>query len=264
LFIGEEQAITGEARSRAFIGLPGGQETLVSEVAKAGKPTVLVVMAGRPLTFDAAAESVPAVLVAWHPGTMAGPALSDVLFGSAVPSGKLTVSFPRTVGQIPVYYNFMNTGRPVDPVTWIMPSIYDQSKYIDVDYKPLYPFGFGLSYTTFTYEGLSLSAPAFGMDASLTVSARITNTGKRVADEIVQLYIRDLAASVTRPVKELKGFKRISLNPGEGKTVEFTLKASDLAFWNDKMEFKPEPGKFHVWIGPSSAEGLKGEFALTE
>ena len=264
LFLGEEAAITGEAKSRAFIGLPGRQEELAAEVEKTGKPVVLVVMAGRPLTFDAAAEPASSVLYAWHPGTMAGPAIADMLFGKAQPTGKLTVSFPRTVGQLPVYYNFMNTGRPVNPETWIVPSIFDQSKYIDVDYRPQYPFGFGLSYTTFRYDRLTLSSPEFGLDGSITVSATVTNTGKRAGEEIVQLYIRDLAASVTRPVKELKGFKRVSLDPGESRTVEFILKASDLAFWNDRMEFKAEPGRFHVWVAPNSAEGLKGEFSLTE
>jgi beta-glucosidase len=265
LFVGEEAAITGEAKSRAFIGLPGRQEELAAEVAKTGKPLVLVIMAGRPLTFGGGtADQAAAVLYAWHPGTMGGPAVADLLFGKAQPTGKLTVSFPRTVGQLPVYYNFMNTGRPVNPETWIVPSIFDQSKYIDADYRPQYPFGFGLSYTTFRYDSLKLSSPAFGANGTVTVSATVTNSGSRSGDEIVQLYIRDLAASVTRPVKELKGFKRVSLNPGESRTVEFILKASDLAFWNDRMEFKAEPGRFHVWIGPNSAEGLKGEFSLTD
>jgi len=222
------------------------------------------VMAGRPLTFSRSADHADAVLYAWHPGTMAGPALADVLFGSAAPSGKLTVSFPRYVGQSPVYYNYMNTGRPVDPETALLPATWDKSKYIDIDFRPQYPFGYGLSYTTFKYEDLALSSPAFSMDEPLTVSAVVTNTGGRAGDEIVQLYIRDLAASVTRPVRELRGFQRISLNPGEKKTVSFTLKPSDLSFWNDKMEFKPGAGKFHVWIGPSSAEGLKGEFELKD
>jgi beta-glucosidase len=264
MFLGEEAAITGEARSRAFIGLPGKQEQLVAEVAKTGKPMVLVIMAGRPLTFGDAADRAAAVLYAWHPGTMAGPAIADVLFGSAEPSGKLTVSFPVTVGQSPVYYNHMNTGRPLFQETWIRPSLNDQSRYIDVENRPRYPFGYGLSYTTFRYEGLTLSSPAFVMKDSLKISATVTNTGSRKGDEIVQLYIRDLAGSVTRPVKELKGFERIALNPGESRKVEFVLKAPDLAFWNDAMEFKAEPGAFHVWIGPNSAEGLKGEFSLTE
>jgi beta-glucosidase len=264
LFLGEEAAITGEAKSRAFIGLPGRQEELAAEVAETGKPLVLIVMAGRPLTFGGTADLAAAVLYAWHPGTMGGPAIADVLFGFAEPSGKLTVSFPQTLGQSPVYYNHMNTGRPLYPETWILPSVNDQSRYIDVDNRPRYPFGYGLSYTTFRYDSLAVSSGFFRMNGSLTVSATVTNTGKRAGDEIVQLYIRDLAASVTRPVKELKGFKRISLNPGESRTVVFTLKPSDLAFWNDKMEFKAEPGRFHVWIGPNSAAGLKGEFSLTD
>jgi beta-glucosidase len=264
LFLGEEESITGEAKSRAFIDLPGSQEELVSEMAHSGKPLVLVVMAGRPLTFSRAADQAAAVLYAWHPGTLAGPALADVLFGSAAPSGKLTVSFPKSVGQSPVYYNYMNTGRPVDPETALLPATWDKSKYIDIDFRPQYPFGYGLSYTAFKYDDLVLSSPAFSMNESLTVSAVVTNTGGRAGDEIVQFYIRDLAASVTRPVKELKGFQRIFLNPGEKKTVSFALRSSDLAFWNDKMQFQPEAGKFYVWIGPSSAEGLKGGFELKD
>ena len=264
LFLGEEAAITGEAKSRAFIGLPGKQEDLAAEIAKTGRPVVLVVMAGRPLTFEAVADRAAAVMYAWHPGTMGGPAIAEVLFGLAEPSGKLTVSFPRTLGQSPVYYNHMNTGRPLYEETWIRPSLNDQSRYIDVDNRPRYPFGYGLSYTTFRYGDMILSSATFEDGDSLTVSAMVTNTGNRRGVEIAQLYIRDLAGSVTRPVKELKGFQRIPLNPGESRKVRFVLKASDLAFWNNRMDFKAEPGRFYVWIGPNSAEGLKGEFELTE
>jgi len=270
VFVGEEAAITGEAKSRAFINLPGAQEELILAVAKTGRPVVLVIMAGRPLTFSAVTPRVGAILYAWHPGTMGGPAMADMLFGKTTPSGKLTVSFPRTVGQIPIYYAHKNTGRPPSerslgiPMGTPLDPVGFESKYLDVDFTPEYPFGYGLSYTHFTYSDLALSASKIGTSDVQTVRAKVTNAGARQGDEIIQLYVRDLAGSVTRPVKELKGFKRITLNPGEGKTVEFTLRASDLAFWNDRMEFKPEPGKFHVWIGPSSAEGLRGEFELTE
>jgi beta-glucosidase len=270
VFVGEEAAITGEAKSRAFINLPGAQEDLILSIAKTGRPVVLVIMAGRPLTFSAVTPKVQAILYAWHPGTLGGPALADVLFGKASPSGKLTASFPRTVGQIPIYYAHKNTGRPPSernlgiPMGTPLDPVGFNSKYLDVDFTPEYPFGYGLSYTAFKYSDLRLSAQRIGMKDKLTVTASVTNTGSRQGDEIVQLYVRDLAGSVTRPVKELKGFWRVPLNPGEQKAVEFALIASDLAFWNDRMEFKPEPGRFHVWIGPSSAEGLRGEFELTE
>ena len=270
VFVGEEAALSGEARSRAFINLPGAQEELILAVAKTGRPVAIVIMAGRPLTFGAVTPKVGAVLYAWHPGTMGGPALADMLFGKTSPSGKLSVTFPRTVGQIPIYYAHKNTGRPAPERSLGIPTgtpldpVGFNSRYLDVEVTPEYPFGYGLSYTQFTYSDLAVSVPKMGMNGVQTVSAKVTNTGARQGDEIVQLYVRDLAGSVTRPVKELKGFRRIRLDPGQGKTVEFTLKASDLAFWNDRMEFKPEPGKFHVWIGPSSAEGLRGEFELTD
>jgi beta-glucosidase len=270
VFVGEEEAITGEAKSRAFINLPGMQEELVLQIARTGKPVVLVIMSGRPLTFSTIATKVQAVLYAWHPGTMGGPALADVLFGQTSPSGKLTVTFPRTVGQIPIYYSHKNTGRPPSerslgiPMGTPLDPLRFNSQYIDVDFTPEYPFGFGLSYTEFKYYDLKLSSLKIGMNDTLAVTARILNAGKRQADEIVQVYVCDLVGSVTRPVKELKGFKRIGMNPGESKTVRFEIKASDLAFWNKDMQFKAEPGMFQLWIGPNSAEGLKGEFELVE
>ncbi len=270
LFVGEEAALSGEARSRAFLGLPGAQEDLVQAVAKTGKPVVLVIMAGRPLTFSAVTPKVRAVLYAWHPGTAGGPAVADVLFGKVSPSGRLSVSFPRTVGQVPIYYAHKNTGRPpsekslgIPTGTPLDPKGFD-SKYLDVDFTPEYPFGYGLSYARVKYTDLTLPSPRIGPKDTLTVRGTVTNTGTRQADEVVQLYVRDLFASVTRPVKELKGFRRVTLNPGQAQTVEFTLKADDLAFWNDRMEFRPEPGRFHVWIGPNSAEGPRGEFELTQ
>jgi beta-glucosidase len=269
LFLGEEQSLSGEATSRAFLDLPGAQEALVEELAKVGKPMVAVIMAGRPLTFHKVAERVGAVLYAWHPGTLGGPALADLLFGDAAPSGRLAVSFPRTVGQVPVYYNHMNTGRPPTPLDLGIPmgmpvnSPRDTAKYIDVDYTPEYPFGFGLSYTTFEYSNLRLSARDLPMGGTLTVSADIANRGAVEAEEIVQLYTRQLAASITRPVRELKGFRRVRLKPGEKRTVEFALPTGELAFYNERGQLATEPGAFQVWVAPDSASGLRGEFRVT-
>jgi beta-glucosidase len=268
LFIGEEQSLSGEARSRASLDLPGAQDQLVEEVAKAGKPVVLIVMAGRPLTFSKAAARAGAVLYAWHPGTMGGPAIANLLFGDAVPSGKLTVSFPRVTGQVPIYYNHMNTGRPsrggAANITETVQPEGDTSRYIDIDPSPEYPFGFGLSYTTFQYSNLKLSSASVSRGGSLTVSADVTNSGKLEADEVVQLYTRQLAASLTRPVRELKGFQRVTLKPGETRTVRFTLSTASLAFHNQRGELVTEPGLFHVWVAPDSARGLRGEFRVVD
>ncbi len=270
LFLGEEQALSGEARSRAFLDLPGAQEKLVAEVARAGKPMIAVIMAGRPLTFQNVTRRVEAVMYAWHPGTMGGPAIADLLFGDAVPSGKLTITFPRTVGQVLIYYAHKNTGRPPSPDslgiplgTPVDPKGYT-SKYLDVDFTPEYPFGYGLSYTSFSYANLRLSAESIPIGGRLTASVDVTNTGDWPGVEIVQLYTRDLVASLTRPVKELKGFRRVRLEPGETKTVSFTLTSDDLRFYDSEGRHVVEPGRFHLWIGPNSAEGLKAEFTVTE
>jgi beta-glucosidase len=268
LFLGEEQILSGEARSRAFLNLPGAQEELVSEIAKIGKPMVAVILAGRPLTFHAIAEKASAILYAWHPGTMGGPAIADLLFGQAAPSGKLTITFPRTVGQTPIYYAHLNTGRApslaelgIPMGTPAKPTGYT-SKYIDVDFTPEYPFGYGLSYTTFQYSDLRVSAPRLRRGGRLTVSAEVRNRGAREADEVVQLYVRNLVASVSRPVRELKGFRRIHLRPGEQQTVKFSLSSEDLAFYNERMQYVTEPGKFQVWISPDSVRGVVGEFTV--
>ena len=240
----------------------------MEEIAKAGKPVVLIVLAGRPLTFSRAASHAGAVLYAWHPGTMGGPAIADLLFGNAVPSGKLTVSFPRTTGQVPIYYNHMNTGRPPRDgsvrLTGKVAPEGDTSRYIDLDNGPEYPFGYGLSYTTFQYSNLRVSSTSLAKGGALTVSADVTNSGKWEADEIVQMYTRQLAASLTRPVRELKGFERVRLKPGETKTVQFTLSTTSLSFHNERGELVTEPGLFHVWIAPDSASGLRGEFRVIE
>jgi beta-glucosidase len=268
LFLGEEQILSGEARSRAFLNLPGAQEDLVNQIASLGKPSVAVVLAGRPLVFPETARQVKAVLWAWHPGTMGGPAIADLLFGRAVPSGKLTVTFPRTVGQVPIYYAQLNTGRPAtaDELGVPMgnptePKGYT-SKYIDVDFTPEYPFGYGLSYTDFEYSDLRLSAPRIAGSGSLSVSANITNRGRRQSAEAVQLYVHPVAASVAQPVRLLKGFRRITLKPGETQRVTFTISARDLAFHNQQMQLVTAPGRYQVWIAPDSARGLEGEFRL--
>jgi beta-glucosidase len=268
LFLGEEEILSGEARSRAYLNLPGAQEALTDEVLKAGKPVVAVIMAGRPLTFHDLASKVNAVLYAWHPGTMGGPAIANLLFGRGVPSGRLPVTFPRTVGQIPIFYAHLNTGRPPTPEdlgipagTPARPTGYT-SKYIDVDVTPEYPFGYGLSYTTFTYGNLRLSSDSIPMGGELTVSADVTNRGSREATETPQLYIHDVVASVAQPVRVLKGFRKITLKPGETQTATFMLSTADLAIYNQQMKLVTEPGRFEVWIAPDAQHGIKGEFTV--
>ncbi len=256
LAVGENYIQNGEAASRTDIDLPGVQNALVAELMKLGKPTVALVGAGRPLTMSTLHESVPAILNTWHLGTMHGAAVADVLFGNYNPSGKITMTFPRNVGQIPIFYNMMNTGRPFnadDKYT---------SKYIDSPNTPLYPFGFGLSYTTFTYSGLKLSSESIGMNENLEVTVRVKNTGDRDGEEVVQLYVRDLVGSVTRPLKELKGFEKIALKAGEEKEVRFSLSAKDLAFYTRSMELKAEPGEFEVFVGKDSDVEEKKVFEL--
>ncbi|WP_252940415.1 glycoside hydrolase family 3 N-terminal domain-containing protein [Roseivirga pacifica] len=254
--IGEDYTQSGEAASRSEIGLPGPQQALIEEIHALGKPVVAVVMAGRPLTIEWIDENIPAVMNAWHLGTMSGPAIAQTLFGDHNPAGKLTITFPKNVGQIPVYYNMKNTGRPFDANNKYT------SKYLDVSNEPLYPFGYGKSYTSFDYSGIELSSTNMEMNGSITVSATIKNTGKYAGKEVVQFYIRDLVGSVTRPVKELKGFEKIRLAPGESKKVSFTVTVKDLEFYTRDMSYKAEPGDFRVFIGPSSAEGLEADFTL--
>jgi beta-glucosidase len=268
LFLGEDQQLSGEARCRAFIDLPGVQEELINELSKTGKPLVLVIMAGRPLTFGAIADKVHSILYAWHPGTMGGPAIADIIFGEVSPSGKLPVTFPRTVGQIPIYYNNKNTGRPPEPDqfgrklgTPENPFGY-RSFYLDVDYTPAYNFGYGLSYTKFEYSNLSLSTNKIKTGEHLRISILLKNAGNFEAKEIVQLYIRDLFGSVTRPIKELKKFEKISLKPGETKEVNFTISDEDLKFYDINMEYKAESGNFELFVGSSSKDNdlLKANF----
>jgi beta-glucosidase len=260
LFLGEEASLSGEASSRAYLDLPGAQEALVNEVAQTGKPIIIVIMAGRPLTFHNVAAKAGAVLFAWHSGTMGGPAIVDTILGKMAPSGKLPVTFPRTVGQVPIYYDRLNTGRPPSDAG---PEAEDKfrSKYLDVSFTPEYPFGFGLSYTTFSYANTTVSAPQMRVGGSLSVSAEVANTGAVEGDEVVQLYIRQLAASISQPVRELKDFRRVHLKPGEKQTVAFTLKNSELAF-HKGAQLVTEPGLFQVWIAPDAASGVRGQFEV--
>lgn len=254
--VGESESHNGEAHSRTTLDLPGVQLQLLKEIRKTGKPIVMVLFAGRPLTINWELENLPAILLAWHPGVEGGNGITDVLFGHYSPAGKLTVTFPRNVGQIPIYYNMKNTGRPM-----IEDDRYT-SKYIDCPNTPLLPFGYGLSYTTFAYNNLTLERDNITIPGTLKVSADITNTGPVSGHEVVQLYVRDLVGSVTRPVKELKGFQRIYLNPGETKTVTFDLTTNDLRFYDVNMDYTVEPGDLKVWIGPNSSKGLEGSFEL--
>ena len=229
-------------------------------------------MAGRPITLGNVLDHVDAVLMAWHPGTMAGPALADVLFGDAEPQGRLPVTWPKVVGQVPIYYNHPNTGRPPDDASFVhmddipikawQSSLGNTSHYLDAGFTPQYFFGYGLGYTTFGYDNLQLSAESMPVDGGLTVRADVTNTGDRRGTEVVQLYVRDLVGDIVRPVRELKGFRRITLDPGETTTVEFVLEGAELSFHNQLLERVTEPGEFHVWVGPNAAEGLQGSFHI--
>lgn len=272
MVLGEESILSGEAHCRAEIDLPGNQERLIEAVSAAGKPIVLVVMAGRPLTLESILDKVSAVLYAWHPGTMGGPAIADLLFGVESPSGKLPITFPRLVGQIPMYYARKNTGRPPshDSITHIdeidgkapQTSLGMSAFHLDAGFSPLFPFGFGLSYSSFDYRDIALSSEHIALGETVEIRATLHNTGECPAVEVVQLYVRDLVGNVTRPVKELKGFKRVRLDPGQSEIVTFTLHTDELAFYNRKMKLVTEPGMFHVWIGGDSDAGLWGEFEI--
>jgi beta-glucosidase len=254
--VGETAEMSGEASARSSLDLPGRQLELIQAIHATGKPYVVVLMNGRPLTINWLAENSPAILETWFAGTEAGNAIADVLFGDVNPGGKLPVTFPRAVGQVPIYYNHKNTGRPPDPNNKY------SSKYLDVPWTPLYPFGYGLSYTQFQFSALQLSAQRIPVNGHLTVSVEVTNTGRRAGDEVVQLYIHDVAASVTRPVRELKGFERITLQPGERRRVSFTLGPEQLGFYNRALRYVVEPGKFQVFVSTSSVDGLEGSFEV--
>ena len=247
--LGESSEMSGESSSRTDLNIPDVQHTLLEALLKTGKPVVLTLFTGRPLTLTWEQENVPAILNVWFGGSEAAYAIGDVLFGDVNPSGKLTMTFPKNVGQIPLFYNHKNTGRPLQEGKWFEKF---RSSYLDVDNEPLYPFGYGLSYTTFQYSDIALSASAMGQDGSITAAVTVTNTGKRDGAEVVQLYIRDLVGSVTRPVKELKGFEKIFLKAGESKTVTFKITPELLRFYDYDLKQVAEPGDFDVMIGGDS------------
>lgn len=255
---GEAAEMSGEAASRTNIEIPETQRELIKALLKTGKPVVLVLFTGRPLALTWEEENVPAILNVWFGGSEAGDAIADVVFGDVNPSGKLSMTFPQNVGQVPLYYAHKNTGRPLSG-PWFQKF---QSNYLDVSNEPLYPFGFGLSYTQFDYGDIKLSANEITPADSLRVSIDVTNTGSREGSEVVQLYIRDLVGSITRPVKELKDFQKISLKPGETRTVNFTLGMKDLSFYNAELKFVAEPGQFQVFVGCNSRDVKQAAFEL--
>jgi beta-glucosidase len=258
LSVGEAHDMSGEAKSKSSIRLPGVQELLVKEMVNTGKPVVVLISAGRPLVFNWISENVPAILYTWWLGTEAGNAIADVLFGNYNPAGKLPMTFPRTEGQIPIYYNYYSTGRPFKSDS----DLNYVSAYIDLPNSPQYPFGFGLSYTQFSYDSIRLNKKEIKRGQALEAKIRVTNTGTMAGEEVVQLYIQDETASLVRPVRELKGFQKISLQPGESKELVFTIGDSDLAFYNEQLEFKAEPGVFHLYIGGDSRANRKASVTL--
>ncbi len=272
VFIGEESILSGESHCRADIGLPGLQEELLTELTKLGKPVIAVVMAGRPLTFEKPAKKIDAILYAWHPGTMAGPSIAEILFGVENPSGKLPVTFPRTVGQIPIYYAHKNSGKPATEETWkkmydIKPeafqlSVGNTNHYLDYGFKPWFPFGYGLSYTRFDYSGLYIQNKTIHLGDSIEIHFKLKNVGKYTGAEVAQLYFRDMAGSRTRPVRELIRFRKISLDPGEIHEIQFKVHTNELGFYNQEMKYVTEPGEFKLWIGGSSEARLETKFSI--
>jgi beta-glucosidase len=248
--------MSGEAHCRTTLDLPGQQEALLKALHATGKPLVVVLMNGRPLSIPWLEANVPAIVEAWHLGVTAGTAITDLLFGEINPSGKLPISFPRTVGQVPLYYNHRSSGRPPGGGSDLFVS------YLDQPITPLYPFGHGLSYTRFEYSKLALSSKKISAKGQLTLSVELKNTGDREGSETVQLYVQDPVASLARPVKELKGFQKVQLKAGESKKVSFTLRAQDLGFYDSAMRYVVEAGAFNVWVGGDSVSGLKAEFAV--
>lgn len=275
VFVGGEEAIlSGEAHSRANIDLPGAQKELLAALAATGKPLVLIIMAGRPITYFEQADLLDGVLMAWHPGTMGGPALEEILFGVAEPQGRLPVTWPKTAGQLPLYYNHKNTGRPPDSSSFVQmadipigawqSSLGNQSHYLDAGYRPHFPFGFGLSYADLVWQEVSLKAASVGPQDSIQIQLSLENRSDIPGTEVVQIYIQDLAASLTQPVRVLKAYQKIRLQPKEQKTVSIGFPASDLAFYNNAGQRILEPGKFRVFIGPNASRGFVKEFELTQ
>jgi beta-glucosidase len=257
--VGESAEMSGESASRTDIGIPKIQQELLAALLKTGKPVVLVLFTGRPLTLQWENEQVPAILNTWFSGTEAGDAIADVLFGDVNPSGKLSTTFPQNVGQIPLYYNHKNTGRPLPDGKWFQKF---RSNYLDVSNDPLYPFGYGLSYTSFTYSEIVLSSNTIKGNKEITATVTVTNAGNVAGKEVVQLYTRDLVGSITRPVKELKGFQKITLKAGESKKVSFTISNQDLKFYNSDLKYVAEPGNYKVFIGGNSRDVKEADFKL--
>lgn len=257
--LGESAEMTGESSSRSSIEIPSVQQDLLKALVKTGKPLVLVLFTGRPLALKWENENVPAILNVWFGGSEAGSAIADVLFGDVNPSGKLSTTFPQNIGQVPLYYNHKNTGRPLDEGKWFAKF---RSNYLDVSNDPVYPFGYGLSYTNFSYSDVKLSRASLKGTQSLTASVNVTNTGSKDGKETVELYIRDVVGSITRPVKELKGFQKIDLKVGESKNVSFTISVNDLKFYNSDLKYVAEPGDFKVFIGGNSRDVKEANFKL--
>jgi beta-glucosidase len=258
LALGESRESSGEAASRSTLDLPGRQQELIDAVAATGKPFVVVLFNGRPLTLDRVVATAPAVLEAWFPGVQAGHAVADVLFGRVNPGGKLPVSFPRSTGQVPVYYNHEPTGRPCDTSQKYV------SRYRDLDScEPLFRFGYGLSYTTFAVSNLRVSAATVSPRGSVTASVDVTNTGGRAGDDVVQLYLHDPVASISQPVRRLRGFERVTLAPGETRTVRFTVDRDDFGFYDNRGRFVVEPGRIDLYAGDSSAADLTVSFTVS-
>lgn len=272
VFVGEESILSGEAHSLANLNLQGAQSQLIKELAATGKPVVTVVMAGRQLVIADEVKVSDAMLYSFHPGTMGGPAIADILFGKVNPSGKTPVTFPRMSGQVPIYYAQHKTGRPANPTEMLIDeipveagqtSVGCRSFYLDAGNSPLFPFGYGLSYTTFEYSNLSLASDNLTAQDTLSISFTLKNTGKYDGTEVVQLYVQDKVGSVTRPVKELKRFQRVTLKAGESTQVSLSLPVSELAFWGYDMNYTVEPGVFTLWVGTNSAEGLTKDFSVS-
>ena len=257
--VGESSEMSGESSSRTNIDIPRAQKDLLEALLKTGKPVIMVMFTGRPLTIKWESENIPAILNVWFGGSEAGYAIADVLFGDVVPSGKLTSTFPQNIGQVPIYYAHKNTGRPLPEGKWFEKF---RSNYLDVSNDPLYPFGYGLSYTTFSYSDVKLSSNKMSKSGKIMASVTVTNTGMLEGKEVVQLYIRDLVGSITRPVKELKGFQKINLKPGESKEVSFTITDEMLKFYNSDLKFVSEPGAFKVFIGGNSRDVKEASFQL--
>lgn len=272
VFVGEESILSGEAHSLANLNLQGAQSQLIKELAATGKPVVTVVMAGRQLVIADEVKISDAMLYSFHPGTMGGPAIADILFGKVNPSGKTPVTFPRMSGQVPIYYAQHKTGRPANPTEMLIDeipveagqtSVGCRSFYLDAGNSPLFPFGYGLSYTTFEYSNLSLASDNLTVQDTLSISFTLKNTGKYDGTEVVQLYVQDKVGSVTRPVKVLKRFQRVTLKAGESTQVSLSLPVSELAFWGYDMNYTVEPGDFTLWVGTNSAEGLTKDFSVS-